>query len=396
MAESKGEYLLGFGTTVVAIRDSSGGYQCALYIPGDGVTDYNRSRISGRERYAVIDELFKSGNIKSFEDKIKVALTRLCTTDGGDGAPPAEMAELYGAYIKRNAKKASKLFEEKHDVVCGSMLSFLGYDLDGLRAQREKDSRKPKRQSAAQLGNVAIKAMKKGDTAEKRRNRERSYLADVFGRESLSIPGRRGFTPSRPEGYVYFMSLSAKGERLISKLAEEDLLTKDNISGLIGAALVDGNDCFNDWKVRPKLAKKLYEAADGSYGKIDLHFQGGSQNRWHDARSFDDLLYVGCSLDSVKAVCQVMPERVNAMWKPGFANHPDIALAMLPHLDPDAFANAEAVLCSFANSGLTEGARKMKELGFDLPGKTLSKAAQIAAQEGHTETAATLLSMMGD
>lgn len=103
-----------------------------MCIPGDGATDYNRSRISGPERYAVIDELFKSGNIKSFEDKIKVALTRLCATDGGDGAPPAEMAELYGAYIKRNAKKAPKLFEEKHDVVCGSMLSCLSQNRNYL------------------------------------------------------------------------------------------------------------------------------------------------------------------------------------------------------------------------------------------------------------------------
>lgn len=116
----------------------------------------------------------------------------------------------------------------------------------------------------------------------------------------------------------------------------------------------------------------------------------------HSVVDYEDILYAGCDPGLVEDVCSVMPERIDAMWKPSYVKYPEAAAVMLPHLNASKFPNTKALLNAFAKGGFTEAIREMHALGFELTDKSLAKAAQIAAEAGNTETTATLLSLMSE
>lgn len=472
--------------TLVGIRDRSGAYQFSYYIPRE-LPAYRIDEIKRFGDLSMLDDLYASGAVKGFEDKVKVALSRLCCADdhikpsermilGGYYVKPSEgMAAQYSAYIKRNAKKASKLFEGKHDVVAQSMMSFLGYDLEELRIQRAKDARKPKKPKKASMSEMigeAEKAMAAGDDtkllalepyADKIRPvaavkllmyaaaRGTEKTIDELYRmfKSFEMPSRalcyaitwgneetaralikRGATlepvfepvpvkddsPAKQDrrrkqygDECEFLPLldreerrsvwssnlytwhcedamtNAQSEDLVVKLATEGLLSDRDMKSLVVMALLVGSR---------ESAKKLYDIVGKSTVRIRIGYW--RCNHVQSVVDYEDILYAGCDPGLVEDVCSVMPERIDAMWKPSYVKYPEAAAVMLPHLNASKFPNTKALLNAFAKGGFTEAIREMHALGFELTDKSLAKAVQIAAEAGNTETTATLLSLMSE
>ena len=153
--------------TVVAIAGPEGS-DCvrAGYTPPKGnLAGAVASELESGIAFDAIDACFRNGGIKKFEDKIRVAITRL--VDSRHGHPISdEMEAVYAAYVKKNAKKAAKAFAEEGDVVCSRLLSELGFGSAALAQMVKNDATKPKKASAAQLAKAAIEAMRKGDASK--------------------------------------------------------------------------------------------------------------------------------------------------------------------------------------------------------------------------------------
>ncbi len=160
------EHLAASKGTVVAVASADGaGCARAGYTPPEGnLTGAIAAELSSGIAFDAIDSRFHDGSIKKFEDKIRVAVTRLVDSKCGHAVGGA-MEDEYAAYIKKNAKKAAKAFDEDGDVVCSRLLEELGYRSAGLAQKAKEDAAKPKRASVAQLTAAAIEAMRKGDAS---------------------------------------------------------------------------------------------------------------------------------------------------------------------------------------------------------------------------------------
>ncbi|MCI9261633.1 leucine-rich repeat domain-containing protein [uncultured Adlercreutzia sp.] len=460
------------GDTLVAIRDGKGGYCFATYVPKDGIAKSLRPLIEGGLAFQKTDELFKADKITGFEDKIRVALVRLCTTGDAEARPAEEMRSEYAAYVKKNAKKAAKHFEETGEIVGLSMLESLGYGATAAKKTAKEEPEKPKKPSPAVQCAAVIKALRKGDesllddlapiaskinpvsagellmfgaikgnkatidrlydmfdsfempcialsralaagneetaraliargatlqptfepwaikgdTESKQENRKKKYLDKVLIEDGLKIPGRCG-TIGYHDGYLYFMALSNKSDGLIARLAADGLLSTVDLKGLIMAALVDSGDCYRSVKLKQGLAKKLYKIAAQESASVPLVYQDARQSHWHAIEQYEGILYPGCATETVEAVCAVMPDRVAAMWDPGFIRYLDAAKKMVAYLDPETFSNTAALLNLFAKNGCTDEIRIMEKRGFAVTEKMRAGAAALAREAGFSATA---------
>lgn len=155
-----------WGTVVAVAGDDGAGIARAGYTPpGGNLTSATAAELSSGVAYEAIDARFHDGGIKKFEDKIRVAITRLLDSKRGHHIDAA-MEDEYAAYIKKNAKKAAKAFDEEGDIVCSRLLEELGYESAGLAQKAKEDAAKPKKASVAQLTKAAIEAMRKGDASK--------------------------------------------------------------------------------------------------------------------------------------------------------------------------------------------------------------------------------------
>lgn len=157
------------GTVVAVVSDDGTRIARAGYTPPeDNLTRAVAAQLSSGIAFEAIDARFHDGGIKKFEDKIRVAITRLVDSKRGH-AVNKEMSNEYASYVKRNARKAAKAFEEEGDIVCSRIIAELGYDAVELARKAIEDAakpRKPKKPSVAQLTKAAIEAMRKGDSSK--------------------------------------------------------------------------------------------------------------------------------------------------------------------------------------------------------------------------------------
>lgn len=228
----------------------------------------------------------------------------------------------------------------------------------------------------------------KGDTAARRENRRNRYLRDFLIRRGVGDnPESRNF-----DGGIFFMTLSSKSESLLKAYAREGLLTPREMKGFILASLVDAYERPS----MPKrgLAKRLYNEGGNVGYPVALTFQGGKQGHYFTIDAFEDLIFPGCSIESVEAVCAVMPERVNDMWDVGLLRHePEIIKAILPHLKPEGFANTAALLNYLARNDMAVEIGALENWGSALPENALKKAAEIASSAGNVSATAALIEL---
>ena len=456
----------------VAIRNNEGSFAYASYVPEDGIAQMYGDRLAGGLAFKLTDEYFKKGYFKSLDAKIHVALTRLCFTCDTDNAPDQEMVGEYEAYLKKNAKKAVKLFEEERDNVCLSMLESLGYSQESLKKQIKSDEAKPKAPTVAQLSNEAVAAMGKGDSnkldnlapiakkvrpavavqllmlaaeagdldavkklygmfgefempslalsralafgheevarylisqgasltskikridisgsdAKQLKNREERYLTQILTEGMLDIPGRNAYRIGTT-GYLYFASLSSKSDRVITALVDDGLLSAADMTGLLFASLVDTNEYFRPGEPRKKLAQKLYEKLGSAKVAVPMTYQDLRLSHWHEINAIDQLIFPSCDNKTIEAVCSVMPERIPAMWDPGFVRYPEAAKKLAKHLKPEGFSNETALLNVLAKNGFTDEIKHLASAGFVFSESARTKAAAMARDGGFEDTA---------
>ncbi|MEC4183407.1 leucine-rich repeat domain-containing protein [Adlercreutzia sp. R21] len=100
---------------VCVVRDGYGGFSSAWYSP----TGYS----FGKKE--VVD-LFKSKKRRTFHEKIRIALTRLCTIGDAEIGSDDEMLDLCEDYVLKNCRRAREEFSESHDIVCQALLRVVG------------------------------------------------------------------------------------------------------------------------------------------------------------------------------------------------------------------------------------------------------------------------------
>lgn len=160
------EHLAASKGTVVAVAgfDGAGCARAGYTPPESNLTRTIEAELSSGVAFDAIDARFHDGSIKKFDDKIKVAITRLVDSRRGHAISGA-MKDEYAAFIEKNAKKAVKAFDKNGDIVCSRLLGELGYKPAELAQQAKKDAAKPRKPSVAQLTTAAIEAMRKGDAS---------------------------------------------------------------------------------------------------------------------------------------------------------------------------------------------------------------------------------------
>lgn len=228
----------------------------------------------------------------------------------------------------------------------------------------------------------------KGDTYAKQENRRNKYLRDFLMRRDVDgNPESCGL-----DGSIFFMTLSSKSEPLLKAYASEGLLTPREMKGFILASLVDAYE--RPSKPKRGLAKRLYKEGGNVGYPVALTFQGGRQGHYFAIDAFEDLIFPGCSIESVEAVCSIMPERVNDMWDVGLLRYePEIIKAMLPHLKSEGFANTAALLNYLARNDMAAEIGALENWGAALPEKALTKAAEIASSAGSVSATAALIEL---
>lgn len=161
-------YLEGAWTLAVAGKDGVGISRSSTTIDFPHRAPINHSQSL---YYQKLDEAFANGWFKKFDDKIRVAITRLA-----DAGCPYVMSDAarsaYEAYVKRYARKAAKRFAEEGDIVCIRLLESLGYGAalsaeQGIDPADETKNAQPKtkKPTASKLLAAAIEAMKNGDAS---------------------------------------------------------------------------------------------------------------------------------------------------------------------------------------------------------------------------------------
>lgn len=160
------EHLAASKGTVVAVAgvDGTGCARAGYTPPESNLTRTIEAELSSGIAFDAIDARFHDGSIKKFDDKIKVAITRLVDSRRGHAISGA-MKDEYATFIEKNAKKAAKAFDKNGDIVCSRLLEELGYKPAELAQQAKKDAAKPRKPSVAQLTAAAIEAMRKGDAS---------------------------------------------------------------------------------------------------------------------------------------------------------------------------------------------------------------------------------------
>lgn len=108
---------------VVAIRDQGAGFAFAYYQP-------RACRFLSSALDATLDSRFAAGDIKSFGDKVRVALTRLCVRGNVGCAPSDDMVERYEDFVRSNLARADRYLAGKRDTVCQALLNFVGPTVD--------------------------------------------------------------------------------------------------------------------------------------------------------------------------------------------------------------------------------------------------------------------------
>lgn len=254
----------------------------------------------------------------------------------------------------------------------------------------------------------------RGDTPSKQENRKKSYLEEVawtgalFGQHHYwTLNGLANHRRSAHDlSYHIEHSVTADALPVLVSLISDGLIDDSTQYFFVKEALTkpwseEYSDqlhaiALNQLKYSSRRIWSLIEASIARHPEVGRELYLANTN----SRPPKDWFKYGEGYSYVtrytENVAYIMPELLPSFWRQSMLNYPKTIGVMIRYLDPKTFKNSVASLNALAKAGDGDAIRVMVDRGFKISPKTLSKAASLAQENGNTETAAIILSLLGD